>query len=574
MVWARTTARLGTTRIRVVLLSVGVMAGCGQLIDADFEQRAEGCRDLETGRWRETCSANGDLPVGGVASHGGGDAGARATDEASGNQAGRSDGGAGSSEHGSGGHVAGPPGAGATLGGDESGAGAPAAAGAGGAGGEGGAKPDENPPGALEVAFEGPAWPTKLVKVCWSDQLERPEIATRVEWLVRDTWGRSAGLRLAGWSYCPENAGWLSVELNAGSEGDIDGVGVATGLRHISLGINMPNFDAAVVHLFGHALGFTHGKLGSAKDVAAGACEASDVAGEPSDYWERSVMSPHGHCGVAELGAPDVELLQRAYGRKGSGALVSLGNRCMDIKSDEPILRDNLQIFECNYARNQSWYRDTDARLFVAHAPGLAADVAVGAATRFLQLFPLNKPATPNQQFSLGDGQLRALGDSCLGMPGDGDASVQAGPCARFGSQSWQMGADGRIKVDGACLTGPAPDAAAGDASPFIAACDQSARQVFGFSRLGQLRQGQSCLEVVDANDPAASRALRFASCRAESDPNRLSQQFYYRGRVLADAQCLHVTGEKAVDHALLETVACSGSDPSQRWDYYFTDPL
>jgi hypothetical protein len=394
-----------------------------------------------------------------------------------------------------------------------------------------------------------------------------------VELLVRNTWGRKSGVRFVVWgASCPADvSGWLSVSLDDSSEGDIDGIGVATANRRISLGIHMAQFDAAVLHLFGHALGIGHGDSGAGKDVAAGGCEGVDVALDATGYWERSIMNPRGYCGLAELGARDVVMLQAAYGRKGSGAMVGLDNRCIDIPDGIAKQWQVLQLFECNFARHQSWYRDADSHLVVPFAPALALDIAFGAPTRYLQLYARSQPATTNQQFSLVGGQLRAIGDSCVEGSGDGSGAVQAGPCVH---QTLEIGSDGRIKLDDGCLTGPPLDGPSEGAKPSIAACDQGPRQAFALSRTGQLRQGESCLEVVDAGNPLASRSLRFASCLDETAPMALSQQFYYSGRVLSGGQCLHIAGGMGVDGTVLEMVGCAPNDASQRWDYYFTDPL
>jgi hypothetical protein len=325
-----------------------------------------------------------------------------------------------------------------------------------------------------------------------------------------------------------------------------------------------------VLHLFGHALGFSHeGLLAGEKDVAVGACGPSDTARSASGYWERSIMSRNGYCGIANLTPYDVALLRSVYGRKGSGALVSSSGRCLDIPNEAAQQWQTLQIYECTFWRNQSWYRDDDGHFFVAYAPGLAIDVALGAPTRYLQLYSRSQPITFNQKFELADGQLRAVGDSCLN--GSADGAVVAGPCDLLGQRGWQIGSDGTIEFDGGCLT--AGMLADGDASASISACTRAPSQAFVFSRTGQLRHGQLCLEVVPSGDVDASRATRLATCLDETDPSLPNQQFYFRGSVQNGGQCLHVTGQTAVENAGLEMVDCAQNDQSQWWDYYFTDP-
>jgi hypothetical protein len=550
---------------RFSVLALVLVASCGTLIGEDFGDRSQGCRDPGSGELRRNCAPENDL-----AAVGGSGAGNASTSSSvkpiddrwnSGGRAGeRSDapedpissaGTAGAQPS---------PGIAERSGGGEGGAGEQ--------GGQDGGKNSPSPTGQVRPAFEGPSWPNKLMRVCWRDQMERPDIASHVESVVRNTWGRVAGLRILGWGACPmDAAGWVSVALDGSSDGDIDGIGAENDARLIWLGMNMANFDAAVVHLFGHAVGFGHGGLGPNEDVTTGGCEPSDVGLEPAAYWQRSVMSLHGHCGAGEPAPWDVEALQTAYGRKGMGAIVGFGNRCLDIPGELAQQWQPLQIYECNFWWNQSWSWTKDGQLFVPYAPALVIDVAEGAATHFLQLFALNQPSSGNQQFTFANGQLRALGDSCLGVTSAGSQLVQAGPCELFGDQAWLVGSDGRIQVGDRCLTAPS----VADASFTATACEQTENQIFTFSRIGQVRQGSGCLEVIDEGDPEVNRSVRLTTCRAETDPLVLHQELYFRGRVLSGGQCMHVTGQTSIDNGGLEMVECSPDDASQWWDYYPT---
>jgi hypothetical protein len=537
-------------RLGSVLALFLAAAGCAGLINEDFKGYATGCPDAQGAKIERCTSEETGSP--GAASGGGaaGNHDARGNDGGSPSNGAIALGGAGSGGEGSDG-----PGSEAGRSGDT---------------GTGASGPVRD----LPHAFLGPLWENQIIGICWLEQRQESELATRVEQLVRDSWGRVSGLRVVSSTSCPvQPAGWITISFNESAVGTIDGIGADPVARHIEVGLDIPNFDAAIVHLFGHALGFDHPRQLGDADVSNSICDRAEPGAEPSSFWERSIMSRDGYCGSSssDLRGWDVAAIQRAYGRKGRGALVSVGNLCLDIPNDLPAVHTVLQIYSCNYSRNQIWQVTSESQLLVGYVPGLAVDVAYGSWTPFIQLYARSQPVDSNQLFTF-QGELRGLGDACLArrLPETEGEALSLEPCSGSDRQRFELAPWGALRNADACLAidATSPGSAA---SPSFIPCGDEPPQSFTLTRNAQISAAGVCLEVADARSPNERRVMA-RSCLAKSAPELPGQQFYFRGKVLSEGKCLHLAPRVPVLHASLEMADCSDQDPSQLWDYHFND--
>lgn len=282
-------------------------------------------------------------------------------------------------------------------------------------------------------------------------------------------------------------------------------------------------------------------------------------------------MDRHGYCaGSSALRGWDVSAVQRAYGRKGHGALVSVGNLCLDIPDDLPGANRLLQVFVCNSFRNQIWQATPESQLVVAYIADWAVDVAYGASTPFIQLYARSQPAAPNQRFTFA-GELRGLGDACLTRraPESEGEALSLEPCTGSDRQRFELAPWGALRNAEACLAVDSTSQGSGT-SRFVP-CDVEPERSFSLTRNAQIAAGASCLEVGDTRG-ADERRVVPKSCSAKSDAELPAQQFYFRGKVLSEGRCLHLAALVPVLHASLEMADCSDQDQSQVWDYHFND--
>jgi hypothetical protein len=448
------------------------------------------------------------------------------------------------------------------------------------------------PQAAQALIRQGEPWPGGKVQVCWRADADDHDYFANNARLVRDLvengWGRAANIQFSGWGVCPTFTNdddpprtvqihWSEDDGGKGPHADygyfID-KRTFVRLRNIEDYNDRTQFPGDVLHEFGHALGFGHEQNHPQRgSQAAGVCDpAVTVTAEAlTPFDQYSVM---GYCSTAlnTLSPLDIVGAQNEYGRKPAGALVGLGNRCLDIPSSSPAIGTPLQVFTCNGTPNQVWSYASDATLSATtsgqqrciEVPNSALSPNSGT---ILKTDTCN--ARGNQLFGFKNMELRGYGDYCVDVPSANYAAgqfVQLSGCNGGGNQQWSL-IDGRSIKSGAsnlCLEVPNATAAVGKLLR-LASCTYGAAQRFTFTSLGEMRFGGLCVDARTDTTPA----LQLYTCKP-NDVNKRNQQWYLSGPIHGlGGQCLDIRGGRGYDGSPVQLFPCTGGD-NQRWNYYF----
>jgi len=228
------------------------------------------------------------------------------------------------------------------------------------------------PAAALYVQNGTTLWPRgSHIEVCWSGVDPTDSTARRVQQMVDEQWGRYSSLSFVGWGDCgtdsrislgrdkimikkigglqashtdglgQQQAAAALLELNFDSELLASQVPPVTDVLADILGIwcgNSPEecVGAIAVHEFGHLLGFAHehDRPDRPFEVCTYPITRLPVTGDDTPgtflttYDSSSVMNYCRRLFTNELTAKDIAGLQRTYGRKPEGALLTRTGLC------------------------------------------------------------------------------------------------------------------------------------------------------------------------------------------------------------------------------------------------------
>jgi hypothetical protein len=384
------------------------------------------------------------------------------------------------------------------------------------------------------------------------------------------------------------------------------GAGVCQGISPSCGGANIEFCARALaIHEFGHVIGFWHEEErndyapagdrngNGLADTTESFCnkQAEDWDGngirnnyQPQYYGQYDVNSVMSYCGQPivsmwkkDVGAGDTMAVQRAYGRRIAGSLVSPRAKCAAARYAVGA-GDPGFVWDCDEALDdQEWKSPVssgDDRYLQLTGSGaslcLAADSAANGSNVNLKTCSTSRDWVFEQMY------IRGLGGLCLDLP---NGNVTNGTQL----QMWQCGAAGGVNQRFS-LTG-AGAIKFGDLSStkclrnvsnalVIWDCGVSG-QTFSPQSSGALSNGGLCVDVANVNDaqylsgqglPNNGNLVNLFTCNSA-----LNQRWNLSGTIRYGANhnlCLARNGADSAG-TFLKLGTCTG-DSTQEWDYYF----
>jgi hypothetical protein len=456
------------------------------------------------------------------------------------------------------------------------------------------------------------------IPVCWVNPNNAPGStgAARAAWrddrrrAVEEAWGRNARINFYGWdgdqpltspakcasetstgihitictlptdSRCPNLPGSQSVFVAENPDG------LVTSVR-----TNPNHAPSIMVHEFGHSLGFYHAEeRPDAPNISTGPCaKQSFPNANPvmyGAYDEHSIMS---YCkppsGAPWLSANDIAGVQRAYGRRHIGSLVTPRGNCA--AAHHAIgAGDRAFVWDCDEANRDQFWIDSVASsngdafgLYIDSASDptrycLAATSATSGAA--VQLAACNT----GNDWDLQNMYLRGFGGRCLDLQAGNTAigtPIQMWTCGAFGgsNQKWTRTRAGQIRYG---LTDRCARIGASGQLELGVCNTADAAQMFFFTngRIEALNDSTKCLDVIGPSDAQFTSGqgllvdgarLQMFACSAPT----LNQKWAFSGGLHYAASanlCLARGGD--ANGSALSLATCGGSDETQAWDFYF----
>ncbi len=445
------------------------------------------------------------------------------------------------------------------------------------------------------------------IPVCWENSGAAP--AARRGW-ARDaidaSWQRYARVNFVEWDTCTTGEKGVRIDIRPGQsafpggvnlDGKASGGGLDLSYSGGPAGCQGSSatlehcIRAVTAHEFGHVLGFYHEEERDDYVEPRGTppkapCSKQTFANSNKQlYGAYDVDSVMSYCGQPasdpatwkeDLSPGDVAAVQRAYGRRIPGSLVSPGGNCVasHLKSKKPV---PVFLWDCDEAADdQEWSFDRGkGTLRLGASRCLQVTKAAPAA-----VLGWCAEESPGQHFTLADVRVRGWGGLCLDLHGGVQANgtpVQMWQCGALGgaNQRWTITAKGEIRYRSSsrCLTVPAQ----GDA--FLHGCVRPAEQHFSFPTGGQLRlvsTTNTCLDIRAWTDaqylsglglPVNGLRLQRFTCL----PQQLNQRWNVTARIrhVLTGRCLVRETSSEANGARITTQTCTGL-PAEKWDYYW----
>jgi hypothetical protein len=460
-----------------------------------------------------------------------------------------------------------------------------------------------------------------MVNVCWEPSSFNNSAFNNVrawtEDAIRSNWARYGRLNLvtvsgAGtWQVCSPGQPGIHAYVRTNSE--CGGTNNGVGINHdgVTNGIGVPDCNPSsscglaanssqevcvkriAMHEFGHGIGFFHEEQ---RDPGLPDCDPRNntppIPGTKyGAFNQQGIMSdcdgPQAAAGITTLTALDQAAIQRAYGRRISGQLVSTAGRCLasfgNGQGEQPFMWD------CDeFQDDQEWDYDFNTGLMKMRGLNFCLS---GRTSSTIGTENCNS-GDSFHKWAFRDTYLRSYG-KCLDLNGGNTngGGVQAWDCGALNgaNQKWYIKRSvfpdtGEIRFGGSpgsasCLTVPA----SGSGQLTVTPCNGSGRQRFHIATANQQIISDtflsSCLDIQSELDstymsgvggPANGQPVQLHACIA----GQFNQKWTLTGAIMNDvlfpntaAGCLTRKVDKG-QGSQLSLGVCNGSN-SQLFDYY-----
>jgi hypothetical protein len=455
---------------------------------------------------------------------------------------------------------------------------------------------------------------------------------------VERTWQRYARVNFNFWGTCSTTTveTGIHILLQSTTDGRIVPIGGSDGKAHVGkfalngrraaitpaagMWLNPAMAEArarnVAAHEFGHSLGFWHEE---SRPDAPNQCGNPDgfmsAAGELGLYDTGSIMS---YCGgqaggFQRLSANDVASVQRIYGRRVLGQIVSPRGYCM-AANGWVTGRTGVQPFlwSCDeFANDQEYKWLLGTNNLFSFNQNLSSDTTHTAAITMLSttartFLEMRDLGTSSYQWSLTNMEIRGYGAKCLTYSGTlgtaltmTDCSSRASSPTRNGNQRWdRVDPNGQLRLTGTsvCVAVPNPAASLVGQVLTTATCSSTntAQQFFFSAPAEQITNitfprnvaSPACWDVQGPNDaqfttgqngPQEGAAVQLYTCTVANNLN-MNQQWNLTGQLHALSNCMDRQNGGDGFNTRMWTFPCTSTasgdfvtnSAGQEWDIYW----
>jgi hypothetical protein len=364
--------------------------------------------------------------------------------------------------------------------------------------------------------------------------------------------------------------------------------------------VNKQQTYPLAVHEFGHAIGFYHEHQRPGSPLCPGNVGSPVTATAYGAYDGTSIMS---YCGITKWGLSpnDIMAVQRLYGRRTGGQIVSRGGNCLAVNEFDT----SPFLWNCD-EQNQLWRRDGAFGLYYQFFPSTAKCLGWNSSPPVQQSLVATQEcifgATGSQAWVNNDVELRGVGGKCLTHKGS-LAQLTVEPCSSENTSSWSPASsynvnqkwyvdNNKIRWKGDTTRCVAVNSTGNTAIVRDGQCTAGQGQIFTFQNNGTIKNAWSgrCFDVAGpfdsdytAGNGGPGQNVQIFDCDSASN---LNQKWNFSGQWKNAGQCMdRPGGHENIGQAPWAWPCAANPDDGwapggggpdtgthrgQQWDYYF----